>query len=75
MHIEVIGEHVLEVTSVITKVIKLLAFKARYNATVYFSPQFKFGLNGRIQTEIKQAILKHRQLVANIGMFEAQGIM
>ena len=48
VHVEVIGEQVLEVTSAIRKVIKSPAFIARYNTTVYFSPQFEFGLNGRI---------------------------
>ena len=75
VHIEVIGEQALVVTSAIRKVIKLPVFIARYNATVYFSLQFEFGLNSRMQTEIKQAILKYHQLVVNVGIFEAQGIM
>ena len=70
VHAEVVGEQALEITLAVRKVIKLERFKTRYNATVYFSLQFEFGLKSRMQTEIKQAIIKYRQLVANIRIFE-----
>ena len=46
VHVEVVGKQALKVISAVRKVIKSARFKTRYNAIVYFSLQFEFGLNG-----------------------------
>ena len=46
IHIEVREEQVLELTSVVRKIIELLQFQEICNVKVYFSPQFKFRQNG-----------------------------
>ena len=47
VHVKVISKQALEVTLVVRKVMKILAFAARSNVAVYFSPHFEFRLNRR----------------------------
>ena len=60
--------------SAVCNIIKSEKFMQRYNIKVYFLPQYEFRQNTRMQIEIKQAIVKHKQLLANIRIFKAQGI-
>ena len=39
-----------------------------------FSTNYEHGQDKQILTEIKQAITKQKKLVANVRMFESQGI-
>ena len=68
-------DQALETTSAVHKIIKSEKFMQRYNVIVYFLSQYEFKQNARIQKEIKQAIIKHKQLLANIRIFKAQGIL
>ena len=73
IQIEVIKEQALQVTSAIRKIIKSKQFIIFYSLKVRFSPKYEHSQNTRTQTEIKQVILKQKQLVANVGIFESQG--